>query len=565
MSTSGASTPSASRGVSPIPQRYPSRVVSGEVGGRGGKKALPVGGLLVPPSNNEGGKGGGGSPVGILGGWGMGSWSAWQEIASSVLGGTQEVGEMLTGSGAKGKGKSTWGVESLPQVKNAGIGEGGTAEREATVRRRKMRRVLEGRDDEGEAVDTNGNYKHRTSTDEPRPGSSQDNEEAMVYIHHVQPNDTLAGVAVRYNCQPAVFRKANRFWPNDSIQVRKTVVLPIDACAIRGRPCEAPSSDGQGVDLLAPTPGIEEPPSLSNGTGIWPTGEPETSAARFPSNSGEEGENPWIHVRWVLIDSSPHSRPVEIARMPRKTLGYFPPRRRKSQSLTLSSTTSTPRASSEFDSGVRSPPQIRRTSALGQKPSVTSIPGSYFPPPAMTLPAPKPMNSKASGSLKWMTGPGGVGTLGKNVNAPGPGTDSMNSWVKKHLPLIAIDNLPSTSITEGERAHFGFNEEMPSISESGASSGVGVVSGSVNGSVNVGAGGGGGQAKGLGIENAAAAVEGWIRRLGTPGIGSGGGVSKGGGAREADLIELLDGAGSDDGRFEASPARGVKRGGKKSD
>jgi hypothetical protein len=55
----------------------------------------------------------------------------------------------------------------------------------------------------------------------------------------------------------------------------------------------------------------------------------------------------------------------------------------------------------------------------------------------------------------------------------------------------------------------------------------------------------------MGLENAAAAIEGWVRRLAIKAPGT----PKGGGRIEApDLIELLDGAGSDDGRgFELNP------------
>jgi hypothetical protein len=57
--------------------------------------------------------------------------------------------------------------------------------------------------------------------------------------------------------------------------------------------------------------------------------------------------------------------------------------------------------------------------------------------------------------------------------------------------------------------------------------------------------------QGLGIENAAAAIEGWVRRLAIKGPGT---PKLGGRSESTDLIELLDGAGSDDGRgFELSP------------
>ncbi len=138
-----------------------------------------------------------------------------------------------------------------------------------------------------------------------------------------------------------------------------------------------------------------------------------------------------------------------------------------------------------------------------------------------------------------MRGPGGVGTFGKNVRKPGPGQDGLNSWARKHIPGLAIDSLPSSSILGAETAHFGFSDELASIAE-----------GPFNGSSSTGATTpGGGQ--GRGIENAAAAIEGWMRRLAIKSPGT----HKGGSRVEApDLIELLDGTGSDDGRgFELGP------------
>jgi hypothetical protein len=152
---------------------------------------------------------------------------------------------------------------------------------------------------------------------------------------------------------------------------------------------------------------------------------------------------------------------------------------------------------------------------------------------------------EAADRLGWMRGPGGVGTLGKNVRTPGPAKDGMNSWVKKHLPGIAIDSLPSSSIQGAEQAHFGFTEELRSIAEGPAfnnpsNNGTGTSTPILGPS-------------GLGIENAAAAIEGWVRRLAVKGPGTPKGSAR---ATEADLIELLDGTGSDDGRgFELSPGR----------
>ncbi|KAM3077138.1 hypothetical protein ACMFMG_003394 [Clarireedia jacksonii] len=556
--TSRGSSPGASsRGVSPIPSKHPSR--------RGGDNGTHSTGSSLGASAAGRGVQGTGSTNG--GAWGSGwssSWNTLQGLASSVLG---DLGDLVTDERGNSSRRTlsldrpkarrkdsnvkklfdlphgAWGPAEQSKMNEAVIGAGSQAERDAALRTLKMMRVLEGHDELNASIDTNGNYKRRSSMEETTTRHEEEEGDALVYIHHVQKDDTMAGVILRYNCQPAVFRKANRFWPNDSIQTRKVVVLPVDACAIKGRPCDPSQDPDQGIDLLAPTPSLEDAPE------VWPP-RSETSAERSE-------ETPWQHVRWVLLDSSPHAKPVEIARMPRKTLGFFPPRRRKSHATT--SIASTPRESYDFphmsqstsqssDNPMSSPMSTssRRTSNLGHRPS-QSTSGGYFPPFGPSTRSRRESVNEAADRLGWLRGPGGVGTLGKGVTMPGPGKDALNSWAKKHIPGIAIDDLPSSSILDSEAIPFGFRDELASIAESSYDSPA--RSGSVTPS------------GGMGIENAAAAIEGWVRRLavkgpGTPrsGAGSGTGPSTPGGS--GDLIELLDGAGSDDGRgFEVSPGR----------
>lgn len=594
--TSATSTPGGSRANSPLPAKHPSRR-PGRSPGNGSVnvreregQSQSNGGLLSQGTSGTSspilGGGGFGSAFSGLGlgkategGSWMSSWNALQGLASSVLGSAEGPEESASTNGTFGKRKTPrpatrklpdkWGPPLNRQ--DSAIGEGSnaaTAEREARVRAKKMTRVLEGRDESPYAVsesrDPNGKYKARTSSDEPRPGSSQEDEQALVYIHHVQKNDTLQGVVLRYNCKPDVFRKANRFWPNDSIQIRKTVVLPVDACAIKGRPCDAPDEEGRGVDLLAPTPGIEE----EDGSASWSRTLGHNGVGTSAERPDDQSENPWVHVRWVLLDASPNSKPIEIARMPRKTLGYFPPRRRKSQN-TLSSTISTPRASLDFPASTISPalfpnvqdgqghsgsgtPGRRTASNPAQQSTLTpsqlsssNTIGSYFPPTPMAAPRRgRPRREsvgEAAGRLGWMRGPGGVGTL--SVRKPGPGNDGLNSWARKHFSGLAIDSLPSISVLGAEQAHFGFGgEELPSIAE-----GANGLSGEA---IDIGKQG---QGQGMGLENAAAAIEGWVRRLAVQAQTKVPGTPKGR-VEQPDLIELLDGAGSDDGRgFELSP------------
>jgi hypothetical protein len=547
---------SGSRGVSPIPARYPSRNISGGTQGAGRQAA--VGGLLAP-GNGRTRASSPGSGFGIGkglwdGGW-SGSWSALQDLASSVLSGEVTDKERTGKSGLQVKrvrGNSTakkpptsWGPSGLPIKKDDSIGVGSLAARDNELKNRKKASVLESHERVNGGLDVAGRYKRRTSSELPRESDQiEDEEDALVYVHPVKPQDTLAGVVLKYNCQPAVFRKANRLWPHDVIQVRKVVLLPVDACSIKGRPCDPPV-EGQGIDLLAKTPEIEESPistRMNGGTSWGSFPQNGSSSTPFdilpikPTKSDDE-EQPWTHVRWVLIDSSPNAPPVEIARLSRKTLGYFPPRRRKSQ--TTISTVSTPRASIDIpsisrtsDSAMGTPPR-RLSNLSGTRP----VAGSYFPGPTSYPSRTRAESIGESGRAQWMRGPGGVGTFERNVRKPGPAQDGLNSWAAKHLPGFSVENLQSSAIIGGETANFGFRDELGTIGESPYNPG-----GNMSESTTP-------AGQGIGLEQAAAAIEGWVRRLavkgpGTPKMRPGGKVMP----EAGDLIELLDGTGSDDGR-----------------
>jgi hypothetical protein len=549
-STSGTSTPGpSSRDVSPIPAKYPSRK-SGIAPRDTRENGTTIGGYLAPGGRNgQRSASGTGSPLGM---WNTG-WmsSAIQQVANSVLGGIagdegssnnyRSQRTSRVSSGVKIPAPTEWGAEpEVDKLKEGEIGMGSTKEREAAVRAKKTQRILEGRDDENNILDTNGHYKRRTSSDGHQRQPSIQDEHALVYIHHVKPTDTFAGVVLKYNCPKDVFKKANGLWSEGGLAFRKTVVLPVDACTVKGRPCDPPTDSSYGVDLLAPTPAMEEPPFTNGDT--WPPTpfNPESSVER-----PEENENPWTHVRWVLIDSSPNSKPVEIARMSRKALGYFPPRRRKS--VNIRSGLSTPRESldqsrmsvlSQSPSFSAASTPTRRPSNLGPRPSLpVGTAGSYFPNIQSSTRPRRESVGEAADRLGWMKGPGGVGTLGPKIRKPGPGNDGLNKWAKKHFALATIDS-HSTSITGAETAHFGFGDDLGAIAEGPINglSGIATPSGSQN----------------IGLENAAAAVEGFFRKL----IVNGPGTPKVNARADSDLIELLDGTGSDDGRgFEIAPGR----------
>ena len=460
-----------------------------------------------------------------------GSWSTLQGIAQTVLGAPENNPglDKISGQAApRRRNKNSlvpapalkeWGPNGAATANN-GQGREGEMERGAMMSKFNTLRTastLESHDgvNGGLAISSGrSRHKRKSSNDADAMNNTLKEDEdgdALVYVHHVQPSDTLAGVILKYNVDPAILRKANRLWPNDAIQVRKVILVPVDASAVRGKPCEAPRVDSPGVDLLAPTPQDEEPPNLAEDS-EWANGILSPSVShqghqkQTESGSQAEEEQPWVHVRWVLLSSSPNAQPTEIARLPRRTLGYFPPRRRKNSQGTLSPF-ATPRpsfdltlssAGSPGPSGVRGTP-TRRLSNLSS--SISSLSHGYFPPqanldrdlitsaPSLTLPpsTTRPRASSRTHSIQsqsrsisggegpesWFRGPGGVGTFASNVRRPGPANDGLNSLISKHLPGLSMKDLPSTSsvgaagsgMIEDQTIGWGFKSEMERLKD----------------------------------------------------------------------------------------------------
>lgn len=298
--------------------------------------------------------------------------------------------------------------------------------------------------------DSLGRYKRKDSNASVRSPVENENV-VLVYRHKVQPNDTMAGVVIKYSCQPEVFRKVNRFWPNDNIQRRDWVVLPVDACSMRGRKTEGPYVQG----LL--------PPSQTRGQSVSNNGaddggsSPSPLTEPFPSaemmSSKEEGSE-YQHDSWVLLPS--HTLPVEVLRISKKALGYFPPARRKSPSRSQASTpftdstASTPKTS--FDM-LRHPPthaaqqaaqaQLSQQLATGLNLNSSPSRGPSIPRyltdssrtrSRSTVSAPN--GSSDNGLITALSGPGGVGTLrGLRTERarPGPAEDPLNKKFAEYL------------------------------------------------------------------------------------------------------------------------------------
>ncbi|KFX96234.1 hypothetical protein V490_03429 [Pseudogymnoascus sp. VKM F-3557] len=500
-----------SRDLSPLPAAHPSRIGGNEsIGGRS-NGALLGGSMREGNTTQRQGLG-----KGLFdGGW-TGSWTALQGLASSVLSGDTAASPTAKSVGATRRKRqnsftpspafSEWGPSGKPNK-----GKGRDAAAESLAARNSAVNVLRTASAMQDHEGTNsglqvGRHKRRTS-DDLTSSAVDDDTDALVYVHDVKPTDTLAGVILKYNCDPAVFRKANRLWPNDVIQFRKTVLVPVDACAVRGVPCDPPK------DLIttAQTPTDEEPPNLSSPSAPSPWANsilspPDTSE----TDTLDPDADPWIPVRWVLLPSAPASEPTQIARLPRKKLGYFPRRRRKSGDVpsSVASLLDSPRDSADISipGSPAASPGPRRLSNLASG----GVGGR-----AVSVGRPRrESTSEAAARGGWFRGPGGVGTFGPDVKRPGPAQDGLNRWVNRHVPGLTIDD-----VATNPGAGFSDREGVNSI---GDAAGTG----------------------GRGIEVAAAAIEGWVRRLGRPVTPLGKQVSR---EEVGDLIELRDGAGSDDG------------------
>ncbi|KAJ4400262.1 hypothetical protein N0V91_008827 [Didymella pomorum] len=460
--------------------------------------------------------------------WGN-SWSAVQGLAANVLGNETAA----SGSAAARRRKPTHTRRtstSAPPPKQWGpagagshVGAGTQEEREAKVRAMKRKDLLNAT--EHLQPDSIGRIKRRNSDDRTRasaPPGENDHGDALIYIHHVKKQDTLAGVCIKYNCEQAVLRKANRMWPNDTILSKETIVLPVDACGTKGKPVQGPDALPEEDLLLGEyAESSNKKPDTDGLPNGWNAPKQKSADTSSVVSSNAAADQPWTHDSWVLLPND--KRPTQIARMPRRALGFFPPARRKS--VAYSDAASTPRASVD----------LPRSSTSTNPNTHTSSPSQPTRPRASSNLSSLSAHSRqrsTSGQQQppkpWLSGPGGVGTLGRNVRSPGPAQDGLNKMFAAHLPSMAPP--------PGQEY---FTPWAPSLLDADGTRSSGIVTPS-GGDIN--------------FQEIGGAIEGWVRKVGSqaqkllaepgtpggrqkvvPGVGAtGGGLG--------DLIELQDDA-----------------------
>lgn len=358
-------------------------------------------------------------------------------------------------SGAK-QAPQEWGPASQRESKPASI------EEQRALLQAKRREILLSQSVE-QQKDQLGRYKRKDSNAGLRPGLDHlDAGDVLVYRHTVSPNDTMAGVVIRYNCQPEAFRKANRFWPNDNIQRRKYVILPVDACSIKGR-----KTDGPYIADIA-NQDMESEGGRTRSQNLDASNRPSL-AEPFPAAVPENEE--YKHDCWVLLPS--FAQPVEILRISKRALGYFPPARRKSitSSQFSDSATSTPKTS--FDM-LRHPPTHAAQQAAAQlQQQQVSLSLNNSPIRQQSLPRHLTATSRTRSSstvsasnghsqntfLSSLQGPGGVGNLrglrSERARA-GPGEDPLNKKLAQYIPdLLPPDHHAVSSLGSSLRPPHG--------------------------------------------------------------------------------------------------------------
>ncbi|CEL02359.1 hypothetical protein ASPCAL03530 [Aspergillus calidoustus] len=412
-----------SRGATPSPR--PSRTVS----------PIPVSHLPRATQSHNGSRSG--NSLDFL----DSSWTSLQSLASSLLGSDiahpvsngaprtharkPSRPDYFTRNTSRTSTASTWGPSGVTTPE---IGAGTQEERQAMVQAKKREALLLADTDPSWSL--NPRHKRRDSNDRATQSAidASHDEEALVYVHQVQPSDSITGVTIRYGCQAAIFRKANGFWPSDSIQGRKTVLLPVDCCSVKGRPIQT-----RQPDLLQDNySSIED----TSGSSIVPTSTPKTSTT--PQDSTQTNAEPeaesgqvWKHESWVHIDGFPAA--VQIGRVPRRALGFFPRSRRKS--LCYSDTEPMRgREQTPTISTASSPSSVGPSYYRDHTEDRLHHPGS----PASRIPdrsKPGGRHKRQQSGLEFSGT--GVGTLDRSANIPGPAMDGLSKFFAQHLPNLA--------------------------------------------------------------------------------------------------------------------------------
>ncbi|KAI5293297.1 hypothetical protein KEM52_005667 [Ascosphaera acerosa] len=306
---------------------------------------------------------------------------------------------------------------------------------------------------------------------------SSSTSQTLAYIHPVQLTDTLTGVSIRYGCDISTLRRMNGLWSSDSIQMREEVVVPLECCTLRGQRLPAAEEAEQqqsraaarrGRRTAGTSPPRDRPPSShrqSLGRASEADDDLEADGQKdAASRSSSSMTSAWKHEYYVRAGAAV----VEVGRVPREGMGFFPRARRKPDAATPAGTQTGPGPAAD-------------------DPFAAPLP----PPPPSRLHAATSLTSSRRGSLV-LSGPGGVGSLddSRSDATPGPAEDQLNRFVRSHFPKLAtqLSARPSNA-----------SDALRSCSATAAQHGQ---------PATIGAGG-------VMLADVGSAVESWVKRLAT--------------------------------------------------
>ncbi|ETI27542.1 hypothetical protein G647_09733 [Cladophialophora carrionii CBS 160.54] len=441
-------------------------------------------------------------------------WGSLQGFASTFLGNTtssppkdKNVGTFKTPLWMK-QDKNYTSKMSTPQWgpsmnTSASAARDAIEERKAMVQAKKREALLMAGATENR--DSLGRFKRRDSDADTAIGGQTDtSDDALVYMHKVEEGDTLAGVIIKYNCPPDLFRKVNRFWPNDNIQTRTRVLVPLEGSTVKGRKVDSPYLSRDLFDSSLEHLSMQDQPKpngASSPNGVHSPSRPSSSMASSTLTSeplsiitSMSDATELKHDSWVMLPNFKEA--VEVLRVPRRALGYFPrPRQKSNATLTTSSTASTPKTS--FDM-LRHPP----THAAQQSISLNASPVRRPVFPASRLGSSgRQRSSSTSGNgnvfAEVLRGPGGVGDLRglrTQMSRPGPADDPLNRKFNQYFPdfLPPPENIPRSGLSRTPTSRATPRASMDSVrsvrSNSSSSGLAGEVSGAIQGWVRTMAG-----------------------------------------------------------------------------
>lgn len=153
----------------------------------------------------------------------------------------------------------------------------------------------------------------------------------LVLVHTVLSSDSLEALAIRYNSDVRILRKANGLWPGDSVQVRKELYIPVDENAVQTQSIGTSEIGmGNGVQVHHAHEASNGKMNLLNGP---PTTRHDRSMSSASSSAATSSSHPHsnsafgagLGLNSSSTDLVTSRNSPELRRVPIQSLSHFPP------------------------------------------------------------------------------------------------------------------------------------------------------------------------------------------------------------------------------------------------